>query len=110
MSILVSGGAGYIGSIIVEELVKQGIEIVVLDNFSQGHRKAVDTKAKLINADLSEKDNLAQIFNNHDIQAVIHLAADSLVGRSMAEPSNYFQNNVVYGMNLLNAMINYGTK
>jgi UDP-glucose 4-epimerase len=104
MNILVTGGAGYIGSVVVEELVKEGNQVVVIDNLSQGHRGAVDTKAEFICADLGDLEKLADVFRNHDIQAVIHLAASSLVGQSLTEPAHYFQNNVVCGMNLLHAM------
>jgi UDP-glucose 4-epimerase len=108
MNVLVTGGAGYIGSVVVEELVKEGHRVVVFDNLSQGHREVVEPQAEFIHADLSDLEKLADVFRNHDIQAVIHLAASSLVGRSLTEPAHYFQNNVVCGMNLLHAMREYG--
>lgn len=110
MRILVTGGAGYIGSILVEELVQQGNQVVVLDNLSQGHQRAVDTRAKFIKIELSDLKKLNQIFGSYNIQAVIHLAAKSIIGQSMIEPQPYFQNNIVYGMNLLDAMMKHSVK
>ncbi|UCD22166.1 MAG: UDP-glucose 4-epimerase GalE [Chloroflexota bacterium] len=108
MNILVTGGAGYIGSVVVEQLVNEGNQVVVVDNLSQGHREAIASEAKFYHADLNNLDKLADIFRNYDIEAVIHLAASSLVGQSMTEPAGYFQNNLVCGMNLLHAMLEYG--
>ena len=108
MNILVTGGAGYIGSVVVEQLINEGNQVVVVDNLSQGHREAVSPEAELIRADLIDLEKLTDAFRYHDIQAVIHLAASSLVGQSMTEPAHYFQNNLVCGMNLLHAMLESG--
>ncbi|MFO7996276.1 MAG: UDP-glucose 4-epimerase GalE [Dehalococcoidia bacterium] len=108
MKILVTGGAGYIGSVIVEQLASDGNQVVVVDNLSQGHREAVSPEAELIHIDLADLEKLSEVFRFHDIQSVMHLAASSLVGQSMTEPAHYFQNNLVCGMNLLYAMLEYG--
>lgn len=108
MKILVTGGAGYIGSVIVEQLASDGNQVVVVDNLGQGHREAVSPEAELIRIDLADLEKLSEVFRCHDIQSVMHLAASSLVGQSMTEPAHYFQNNLVCGMNLLHAMIEHG--
>ena len=108
MNILVTGGAGYIGSVVVEELVREGNQVVVIDNLSQGHREALDPKAEFVCTDLGDAEKFARIFRNQAIEAVIHLAALSTVAQSVTEPETYFRNNVVYGMNLLDVMLKYG--
>jgi UDP-glucose 4-epimerase len=86
MNVLVTGGASYIGSILVEELVQQGTQVVVLDNLSQGHQQALEPEAKFIHVELGDLEKLSQIFSSYNIQAVMHLAAQSVVGQSMVEP------------------------
>jgi UDP-glucose 4-epimerase len=108
MNIIVTGGAGYIGSILVEELVKGENQVFVLDNLAQGHREAVESSAKFVCADLCDIEKLTEIFCNQPIEAVIHLAALSTVAQSVTEPEIYFRNNVVYSMNLLDVMLKYG--
>ncbi len=109
MHILVTGGAGYIGSHIVHKLVNQH-DVLVYDNLSKGHKEAVHEKATLITADLKDKDKLDETFRKNKINAVIHLAAYSLVGESMQDPEKYFQNNVVNSLNLLNSMVKNNVK
>ncbi|MDD4169648.1 MAG: UDP-glucose 4-epimerase GalE [Desulfotomaculaceae bacterium] len=105
--VLVTGGAGYIGSHTVRELVNKGYGVVVLDNLSKGHKAAV-TNAKLVVGDISDRELLRSIFRAHDIKAVIHFAASSMVGESMEKPMDYYRNNVLGGISLLDAMIEAG--
>jgi UDP-glucose 4-epimerase len=107
MNILVTGAAGYIGSVITEKLISKGNHVLALDNLTQGHKEAVVPQAEFIYADLVDIQQLEQIFVNHRIDAVMHLAANTLIGQSMKEPAKYFQNNVFCGVNLLNIMIKY---
>jgi UDP-glucose 4-epimerase len=104
MRVLVSGGAGYIGSVVTEELVKDGHQVVVYDSLYKGHRQAVVQAAKLIHADLVESAKLCDALRDHQIEAVIHLAADSLVGESVENPAKYYRNNVIAGLTLLDAL------
>jgi len=104
MKILVTGGAGYIGSVIVERLLQAGKTPIVYDNFSKGHRDAVAPGAVLIEGDLADRDHLVQTLKDLDCEAVIHLAALSQVGESVAQPHLYFVNNVGGGLQLLEAM------
>ena len=100
MAILVCGGAGYIGSHTVHQLIKNGEEVVIVDNLQTGHRDAINSKAKFYEGDIRNPEILDQIFTNNEIEAVIHFAANSLVGESMVKPLLYFNNNV-YGMQIL---------
>jgi UDP-glucose 4-epimerase len=104
MQILVTGGAGYIGSVVTEELLKDGHQVVVYDNLTRGHREAVAPEALLVHADLSDSETLRATLNEQKIEAVIHMAADALVGESVAHPAKYYQNNLVNGLSLLEAM------
>lgn len=105
MKILVTGGAGYIGSVIVKRLVDNNHKVVVLDDLSKGHREAVHPKAVFIQAGLNNLKDLDETFKQFKFDAVIHMAAFSLVGESVQEPKEYFRNNVVNGINLLNTML-----
>ena len=108
MSILVCGGAGYIGSHTVHQLVEKGEDVVIVDNLQTGHMGAVNPKAKLYKGDIREAEVLDRIFTENKIDAVVHFAANSLVGESMTNPLKYFNNNV-YGMQvLLEAMVRHG--
>ncbi len=105
MSILVCGGAGYIGSHMVDELLKRGEEPIVVDNLRTGHRQSVPQNVKFYNEDIRDSKALDKIFTENSIEAVIHFAACSLVGESMEKPLMYLNNNV-YGMQvLLEAMV-----
>jgi len=110
MNILVTGGAGYIGSVVVEELLKNDHSVVVLDNLSKGHRSSVDPKARFVKGDLHERSLLDETFKENGIEAVIHMAASSLVGESVRYPEKYHENNVVAGRVLLEAMSQAGVR
>jgi UDP-glucose 4-epimerase len=109
MRVLVTGGAGYIGSVVTEQLLNDGHEVVVYDNLSKGHSGAIVSGASFVQADLLEADRLRQTLNNR-IEAVIHMAAYSLVGESCEHPGKYYHNNVVAGLVLLDAMRDCGVK
>jgi len=104
MLILVTGGAGYIGSIVVDELVNSGYQVIVIDNLQEGHKEAVSSKAHFYLCDVGDKDCLDKIFRNNPIDVVMHFAAETTVKFSMTDPSKYFVNNVVNGINLLEVM------
>lgn len=110
MDILVTGGAGYIGSICVEELLRQGHQVVVVDNLQEGHQEAVLPGAIFHEGDYGDKDLLNNIFSNYRIDAVIHFAAETTIEYSMTDPGRYFENNVVNGIMLLDVMRNFGCK
>jgi len=110
MTILVTGGAGYIGSVAVEQLVERGESVVVLDNLSQGHRAAVPAKAALVEADLNDRAAIDAVMKKHRPDAVMHFAAHSLVGESMKFPFQYLGANVTNGINLLSSMIDHGVR
>ena len=105
MNVFVTGGAGYIGSVCVEELLNAGNTVTVFDNLSEGHRSAVDPRAKFILGDLADRELVARAVVNAQVEAVIHFAAHALVGESMQNPGKYFRNNVAHGLNLLNAAV-----
>ncbi len=108
MAILVCGGAGYIGSHAVHALVEKGEQVVIVDNLQTGHRGALNPAAKFYEGDIRDAAVLDKIFTENKIEAVIHFAANSLVGESMEKPLLYFNNNV-YGMQvLLEAMVRHG--
>jgi UDP-glucose 4-epimerase len=110
MNVLVTGGAGYIGSVVIEHLIARGHRAVAYDNLSRGHRLAVAPETPLVVGDLRERDKLIRALAEHQIEAVIHMAADSLVGESVAHPHKYFSNNVGAGLTLLDAMLEAGIK
>jgi UDP-glucose 4-epimerase len=103
MSILITGGAGYIGSHSVRHFLDQNEDVVVVDNLQSGHRKLVDVE-HFYQIDLRDKEALDQVFKTHTIEAVIHFAANSLVGESMEKPYEYYHNNVYGMMCLLDVM------
>ena len=106
-TILVMGGAGYIGSHTVKHLLDNGYAVVVADNLIYGHRAAVDDRATFVHADLMDPASLEQLFQKQAIDAVIHFAAFAAVGESVIDPERYYRNNVVGTLNLLNAMRSY---
>jgi UDP-glucose 4-epimerase len=110
MKVLVTGGAGYIGSVVTEELLNDGHEAIVYDNLIKGHRGAVDPRAQFVDGDLINGGTLRIALKDHSIEAVIHMAAHSLVGESVEQPAKYFQNNFVAGLNLIDAMRDCGVK
>jgi UDP-glucose 4-epimerase len=104
MRVLVTGGAGYIGSVVVEELINDGHAVVVYDSLYKGHRSAITPGADFVEADLLDTDRLRATLREAEVEAVIHMAADSLVGESVDHPSKYYRNNVIAGLSLLDAM------
>ncbi len=108
MSLLITGGAGYIGSIVVEQLISKGYEVVVIDNFQEGNRQAVLPEAKLYEGDFGNKILLDEIFEQNKIDAVLHFAAETTIEFSMTDPGLYFHNNVVNGITLLEVMRKFG--
>jgi UDP-glucose 4-epimerase len=104
MRVLVTGGAGYIGSVVTEELTGHGHEAVVYDNLSKGHAGAVGHETPLVRAELADRGALCHVLSHYKIEAVIHMAADSLVGESYSDPQRYYRNNVSAGLSLLDAM------
>jgi UDP-glucose 4-epimerase len=108
-SILVTGGAGYIGSHAVKALEARGLNVIILDNLVYGHRDLVEAnfKAELIVGEIGDKDLLANIFSIHKIDAVIHFAAYAYVGESIVDPAKYYQNNVTQTIALLDVMRSY---
>src|SRR5712692_3101324 len=105
MKILVVGGAGYIGSVCAQLLLDENHEVAVFDNLAEGHRAAVDARAKFIEADLQDRQCTLSILSELRPDTVMHFAASALVGESMQNPSKYFRNNVANGLNLLDAMV-----
>ena len=108
MRVLVTGGAGYIGSVVAESLLRHGHTVVVYDNLSRGHRDAVPSGGVLVQGDLLDGDALARELREHRIDAVVHMAAESLVGESVAHPARYYRTNVAGGLTLLEAMRSAG--
>ena len=110
MKLLVTGGAGYIGSIVAQQLLDAGHEVVVLDNLSRGHRGAVPAGARLVEVDLLDPDALGAAVAGEGFDGALHFAALSLVGESVARPELYWRNNVVGTLNLLDALRAGGVK
>ncbi len=108
MRVLVTGGAGYIGSVVTEELIAYGHEAVVYDNLSQGHRGAVHPAAKFIKGELEDRATLRRALADNRVETVIHMAADALVGESAMQPAKYYRNNVAAALILLDAMRDAG--
>jgi UDP-glucose 4-epimerase len=105
VKVLVTGGAGYIGSICVEQLLDRGYEVTVFDNLAEGHRSAVDHRATFIQGDLNDLKSVSLAISTEKPDGVMHFAAHALVGESMQNPYKYFQNNVHGGLNVLKAMV-----
>jgi len=104
--VLITGGAGYIGSHVVKRLLEKGMETIVLDNLQTGHREAV-VGGTCIQGDIGDERILQEIFAGHEIDSVIHMAADCLVGDSAKAPLKYFNNNVNKGLRLLDEMLEH---
>jgi UDP-glucose 4-epimerase len=110
MNVFVTGGAGYIGSICVEELLGSGHQVTVFDNLAEGHRRAIDKRARFIEGDLADDNLVTRAIGGSKADAVMHFAASALVGESMTSPGKYFGNNVGNGVKLLNACVAAGVK
>ena len=108
--ILVTGGAGYIGSVTVELLRARGEQVVVLDNLSRGWHPAVPRDVPFYNGNIGDRELVARITNEHQIEACIHFAAFAFVGESVAEPVRYFENNVEQGVALLGTLLKAGVR
>ncbi|ALS35785.1 UDP-glucose 4-epimerase [Enterococcus rotai] len=110
MSILVLGGAGYIGSHAVDQLINKGYEVIVIDNLQTGHRQSIHEKAKFYQGDIRDKKFMQDVFTKETIDGVIHFAASSLVGESVEKPLVYFNNNVHGTQITLEVMEEFGVK
>src|SRR5690242_7252076 len=98
MRVLVTGGAGYIGSVVTEVLLGDGHDVVVLDNLSKGHRDAVASGASFVRGDLLDREVVAGSLRDFRCDAVVHMAAASLVGESVTNPAHYYRQNVIAGL------------
>jgi UDP-glucose 4-epimerase len=110
MKIFVVGGAGYIGSVCAQLLLDQGHEVAIFDNLTEGHRDAIDSRARFIQGDLGEWTQIEAALSSAQPDAVMHFAAYALVPESMHDPSKYFRNNISNGLNLLDAMLKTGVR
>ncbi len=110
MAILVTGGAGYIGSVTVELLRQRGHEVVVVDNLEYGHRKAVDASCPFYEGNAGDEELITRIVAEHNIDACVHFAAYAYVGESVLDPAKYFENNTIQTSRLLNALNLAGVK
>ena len=110
MAILVTGGAGYIGSVTVELLRARGEAVVVLDDLVQGHRVALDADIRFYQGNAGDRELLARIAHDHKLEACIHFAALASVGESVAEPAKYFENNVEQGIAMIGALVREGVR
>jgi UDP-glucose 4-epimerase len=110
MAILVTGGAGYIGSVVVEDLRANGTDIIVLDNLSRGHREAVASEVKFYEGDIGDNALVGRICSENEIEAVMHFSAFAYVGESVEKPSIYYHNNTMQTLRLLDELIACGVK
>ncbi len=110
MNVLVTGGAGYIGSIVAEELIREGESVVVFDNLYTGHRAAVPPEAIFVEGDLADRAAVKAVFDTYGIDAVMHFASYTLVGESMERPFKYLGDNVINGLNLLQEAVAHGVR
>jgi UDP-glucose 4-epimerase len=110
MKIFVVGGAGYIGSVCAQLLLDEGHEVAIFDNLSEGHRRAIDSRANFIRGELADRSEIEAALTSTRPDAVMHFAAYALVPESMRDPSKYFRNNISNGLNLLDAMVATGVQ
>lgn len=108
MQILVTGAAGYIGSICSEVLLARGHQVIALDSLVEGHRAAVPPGATFVHAELADRSQIEKIFSAHKIEAVMHFAGEIQVAKSVREPSTFYATNIACGVNLLDAMVRHG--
>jgi len=110
MNVLVTGGAGYIGSVVVEMLLQQGFSVAVVDSLIEGHRSAIPSDIRFFKEDIGDREAIRKILVDNKIDAVIHMAGETLVSKSMTHPEDYFKVNVSKALELLEAMREAGTK
>jgi UDP-glucose 4-epimerase len=110
MNILVTGGAGYVGSIVAEQLINKSYSVYILDNLQQGHRQALLNEAQFIDADITDVSALETVFSEYSFDAVMHMAGETLVEYSMTDPGRYFRNNIAGGLGLLDVMIKHDVR
>jgi UDP-glucose 4-epimerase len=107
MNILVTGAAGYVGSVIAEEAIKNGHHIITLDDLSLGHEQAVPQVSILIKGNVGDKELVENLFRKYTIDAVMHVAASTIVSQSITDPAQYYQNNVINSLALLDIMVKF---
>jgi UDP-glucose 4-epimerase len=107
---MVTGGAGYIGSVIVEKLLQEDEKVVVIDNLSQGHRNAVSSETVFIEGSIQDSDLVRETIKNYEVDALIHMAAETVIERSMSHPQIFFQENVINSSSLLDSMLECGVE
>src|SRR4051794_14336648 len=110
LNILITGGAGYIGSVVTTELLKAGHRVTVFDNLSHGYEKAVPEQARFVVGDLAQREKLNELLATSEFDAVMHFAAFIEAGESMLAPERFFRNNTANTLNLLQAMLEHGVK
>jgi UDP-glucose 4-epimerase len=110
LNIVVTGAAGYIGSVCAEVLLSRGMRVIALDSLIEGHRAAVPPGAVFYQVDLGDREQLERVLSQHKIDAVMHFAAEALVAKSVKEPSIFYATNVACGVNLLDAVTRHGVK
>lgn len=110
MAVLVTGGAGYIGSHVVRLLLKKGFEVIILDNLSRGHKASLPQNVIFEEVDLLDREKLSAVVQKHNIESVIHFAAFAYVGESVEDPEMYYRNNVSGSVNLINTLKEKGVK
>lgn len=110
MRVLVTGGAGYVGSVVAEELVAQGHSVAVVDNLQQGHRDAVPAEAELITVDIRRSEVLDELFSETHFDAVMHMAAETVIEYSVTDPGRCFRDNIIGGINLLDSMLKHDVR
>ncbi len=107
MNVLVTGGAGYVGSVVADELARSGHHIIIIDNLQQGHKQSISGNADFVLADICDAGALDTIFQRFRIDAVMHMAAETIVEYSTTDPRRYFHTNIIGGINLLDAMLRH---
>lgn len=110
MKVLVTGAAGFIGSVVTEQFIEQGIEVVALDSLVHGHRAAVHPEAEFVRLDIRDRDALTQLLRTSRVDVVVHLAAEALIDESVRNPGRFYEANVCGGLNLLEGMKAAGVK
>lgn len=106
-TVLVTGGAGYVGSIVSEELIKDGHKVIIMDNLVQGHRGAILPESEFVLGDCGNPQDLDAVFSRFKVDAVMHMAAETVVEFSMTDPRRYFHNNIIGGINLLDSILKH---